>query len=87
MRTAKILTGAPFDWQGAQKHAASAVDDRGEVDWRAAAFADPGVTKCPGCGAFYWNEGDTVECLDCGAQWETANGKWKRERAAKEQST
>ena len=83
MRTAKILTGRAFDWEAAQKHADAAVDESGNVNWLAASFADPGVTQCPKCEAFYWNEGDTVECLDCGAQWETSNGKWKRERAEK----
>lgn len=81
MRNPKILTGQSFDWQDGAKWTEKVVGANGEVNWRAASFADPGVTQCPECKAFYWNEGDTVECLDCGAQWETSNGKWKRERA------
>ncbi len=83
MRTPKILTGAAFNWKEAEKYASAAVDPDGEPNWMAASFADPGVTKCPKCEAYYWMEGDTVECLDCGTQWETANGKWRRERAEK----
>lgn len=83
MRTPKILTGAAFDWKDAEKYANAAVDPEGEPNWMAASFADPGVTQCPKCEAYYWNEGDTVECLDCGTQWETSNGKWRRERAEK----
>lgn len=85
MRDPKIITGRGFDWAEAQKYADAVVNADGGVNWRAAAFADPGVTQCPQCKAYYWNEGDIVECLDCGAQWETANGKWKRERAAKKE--
>jgi len=79
VRTAKIISGASFDWEDAQKYSGAAVDAEGNVNWMAASFADPGVTSCPKCKAYYWNEGDIVECLDCGTQWETSNGKFIRE--------
>lgn len=84
MRTPKIIKGAAFDWKDAEKYSKAAVDDKGNVNWMAAMFADPGVTVCPKCDAYYWNEGEIVECLDCGTQWETSNGKWLRERRKKE---
>ena len=42
------------------------VDEDGNVNWRAAFSADPGVIECPGCGIFLWREGTKVECPDCG---------------------
>lgn len=45
--------------------ASHVVDDRGVVNWRAAFFADPGVTQCPGCGEYVMREGSILEC-PCG---------------------
>lgn len=84
MRTPKIIQGQAFDWKEAEGYAKNAVDGEGNVNWMAASFADPGVMTCPKCGVYYWAEGNQVECLDCGHQWETANGKWLRERREKE---
>jgi hypothetical protein len=71
IRSVKIIEGEPFDWGETSKcHDRIAESlEQGEVDWRAAFFADPGTTKCPSCDASYWYEGELVECLDCGTQW------------------
>lgn len=45
------------------------VNDAGEVNWRAAFFADPGVKKCPGCGEFFWDEASVMECTSCKTQF------------------
>lgn len=69
MRTPKIIKGKPFDWRRASEAMDNVVSPSGEICWGAAMAADPGVTKCPNCKAFYWREGETVECLNCGTQW------------------
>lgn len=43
----------------------------GEVNWRAAFGADPGVCSCPNCHEYYWSWGRVVECLDCGFRFPT----------------
>lgn len=40
------------------------VDAAGEVNWKAAFYADPGVKKCPGCEEFYWDEASVMECAN-----------------------
>ena len=65
MKRPIILSGNPFDWEQGQKAMLNAVDDKGEVDWRNAFAADPGVMRCPGCQIWLWNEGEEVECPDC----------------------
>lgn len=68
---ARIITGLAFDWDEAKKYADNVVDDSGEVNWRNAFFADPGVMSCPKCDACYWAEGHGVECTGCGHRWYT----------------
>jgi hypothetical protein len=80
VRTARIIEGEPFPWNEPNP-AGEVVDSSGAVNWMAAAFADPGVTRCPSCGAHYWNEGLIVECLECHAQFETSNGQFARRHA------
>jgi hypothetical protein len=41
------------------------VDAAGEVNWKAAFYADPGVKKCPGCDEYYWDEASVMECTVC----------------------
>jgi hypothetical protein len=68
MKHAKIISGAlkdPFS----EEAAANVIDDQGEVNWRAAMWADPGVKSCPKCKTHYWNEAAVMECTDCGAQF------------------
>jgi len=65
-----ILSGPAFDWDEGARYQANAVVD-GEVNWRAAMFADPGVMKCPGCGEFLWREGHVVKCPHCSHEWDT----------------
>lgn len=69
IRTPKILTGKPFDWKQGEEASKHVIREDGSVHWGAAFAADPGVCRCPGCGEWYWNEGDLVECLDCGRQF------------------
>jgi len=71
MKSPIILKGKAFDWEAAAPKASNAVDDKGEVNWRNAMAADPGVMKCPNCGIFLWREGELVECPDCGEQFST----------------
>lgn len=37
----------------------------GEVNWRAAAGADPGIVSCPACGIHLWGWGVRLQCPDC----------------------
>jgi hypothetical protein len=69
IRTPRIITGKPFDWESGARAAAHVVSPDGDINWMAASAADPGVTQCPKCEAWYWREGEDVECLDCGTQW------------------
>jgi hypothetical protein len=82
MKSPIILEGRPFDWEfgnEASKHilnedealTAEVHEEEAPINWGAAMCADPGVMKCPGCGAFLWNEGDRVRCPDCGHEWRT----------------
>ena len=71
MERAKILEGMPFDWEEGRDAMTNAVRSDGSVNWRAAMYADPGVTKCPGCETYYWAEGTRLECLKCGTQFQT----------------
>ncbi len=66
-----ILEGEHFDWEDGAAHAANAVGDDGEVNWRSASYADPGVVACPECGVFHWREGTRVRCAmdDCKHEW------------------
>lgn len=68
MKRPIILEGKGFPWDEPNPHGA-VIDEDGEVNWAAAAFADPGVMKCPGCGEYLWQEGALVKCPDCGHQW------------------
>jgi hypothetical protein len=72
MKSPIILEGTAFPWNEPNPFG-SPVDEDGQVNWRAAAFADPGVIKCPGCGEFLWNEGLRVRCPDCSAEFDTHN--------------
>lgn len=68
---AKVLSGTRFDWDEAKQYADNVVDKNGDVNWRNAFWADPGVMSCPKCGAMYWAEGHAVECTGCGERWYT----------------
>lgn len=61
MKHARLISG---EYANAWNKAAmdNVVDAQGEVNWGAAFRADPGVKKCPGCGEFYWDEADVMEC-------------------------
>jgi hypothetical protein len=67
-----ILDGPAFPWCEPNP-AGPVIDADGEVNWMAAAFADPGVVKCPGCAEYLWNEGYRVRCPDCAAEFDTHN--------------
>jgi exosome complex RNA-binding protein Csl4 len=70
MKRPIIIAGRPFDWEEGERYRARVVAEDGSIDWMAAAFADPGVMKCPGCGEFLWNEGSRVRCPHCTHEWE-----------------
>lgn len=46
--------------------------DDGTVNWRAAFFADPGVTSCPVCKEYLMHEGSILECV-CGVIFNTSS--------------
>lgn len=71
MRSAKIIKGQPFDWKEGAEIMRHVANDDGSINWGAAFRADPGVTHCPKCKAYYWAEGEELECLDCGTQFPT----------------
>lgn len=65
MKSPIILEGQPFVWP----KPVEVVNEDGDVNWQAAAFADPGVMSCPHCNIFLWREGTFVECPTCGGRW------------------
>ncbi len=79
MKSPIILEGVPFPWNEPNPYGA-VVNDAGKVNWAAAASADPGVMKCPGCGVYLWNEGIQVRCPDCLHEFITSAGMWHAQR-------
>lgn len=69
MKAPIILEGEAFPWDKPNP-AGKVVDDDGEVNWRAASFADPGVMKCPKCAEYLWREGVRVRCPTCNNEFE-----------------
>lgn len=69
MREPILIEGKSFDWEEAKQYQDAAVDKDGNVNYFAAAFADPGVTKCPGCEEYYWRVGTLVKCHNCATEW------------------
>lgn len=47
------------------------VDSHGDVNWRAAFSADPGITTCPVCHVQHWAWGRVVQCARCAFQFPT----------------
>lgn len=43
----------------------------GEINWRAAAGADPGICSCPACGEMFWCWGSKQRCAVCGFEYPT----------------
>ena len=43
----------------------------GDVNWRAAAGADPGCCSCPACHAYFWSWGNIIQCTECQFQFPT----------------
>jgi len=71
MKHARIISGAYED--AFNKDALdNVVRPDGEINWRAAMWADPGVKSCPKCKAHYWNEAAVMECPDCLIQFGSA---------------
>jgi hypothetical protein len=46
----------------------------GEVNWKAAFSADPGVCSCPACRRMHWAWGSVQRCSGCGFEYPT--GWW-----------
>lgn len=46
-------------------------DEDGEVNWRAAFGADPGICSCPACHQKYWAWGTKQRCRQCGFEYPT----------------
>jgi ssDNA-binding Zn-finger/Zn-ribbon topoisomerase 1 len=79
MKNPIIISGQRFLWDEPNP-CGEVVGADGEVNWMAAAFADPGCMQCPKCGAYLWNEGDEVCCPDCGHQFVTPDAQRRAER-------
>lgn len=73
MKHAKILdeSGNVFDWEEGQEAMNNVQREDGSVNWKAAANADPGVTSCPECKEYFWDEARYLECTECGAQFDS----------------
>lgn len=72
-----IIEGEPFPWHEPNP-AGEVVGPDGEVNWMAAAYADPGVMKCPNCGVYLWQEGTVVQCPKCEHQWNAVDEQRRR---------
>jgi len=81
IRDAKIIKGAGFDWKEGEEASKHVMHEDGSVNWKAAFSADPGVCRCPGCGEYYWWEGELLECLECGRQF-VPGEKYKEDQDA-----
>lgn len=71
MFDAIVLEGDRFDWEDGHKWQSKVVDEDGEINWRAAFFADPGCVSCPACNAYHWAEGTRQRCSQCGFEYPT----------------
>lgn len=71
MKHAKIIEGEPFDWKAGKEAMDHVVRNSGDINWRAAFSADPGVTHCPKCKTHFWAEGKKLECTECETQFLT----------------
>lgn len=75
MKDPIVIDPSEFDQRAAWNECAEFVDrcgglERdGEVNWRAAFGADPGVTSCPNCCQHYWQCGNVQRCVDCGFEY------------------
>lgn len=70
-----IIEGSPFDWERGKRAMDAVISKSGDVNWGAAMAADPGVTKCPKCGVYFWKEAKLVKCTECGFSWNTENNQ------------
>lgn len=75
MRDPIIIDPPNFDqaevWKGCNEAAANLTHPDGEVNWRNAFAADPGVCSCPACDEYYWNLGRVQKCAECGFEYPT----------------
>lgn len=71
MKRPEIIEGEPFDWYVGGHAAKNSVDADGNVNWKAAFYADPGVLSCPFCDESMWREGIVVKCPTCQQQFNT----------------
>lgn len=58
-------------WAACNEAAANCFYPDGEVNWRNAMSADPGVCSCPACHEYYWNLGRVQRCAECGFEYPT----------------
>ena len=73
-----VIDPPDFDQEAAWKEYSEYVEkcggiqhEDGDVNWRAAFGADPGVCSCPACGEFYWMWGRRQRCVKCGFEYPT----------------
>lgn len=53
-------------WGECAEASANIVHANGDVNWKAASCADPGVVGCPCCDTSHWNWGNVQRCTKCG---------------------
>ena len=62
------------EWAQHQKwveEAGGLTHEDGEVNWRAAFSADPGICSCPACQQMYWAFGRRQRCAKCAFEYPT----------------
>lgn len=74
MKRLTIIEGRRFDWQQAEREVDAEIKTHGEMTYRAAFMADPGILSCPFCDTMHWHEGTVVECAECGQRF---NADWR----------
>lgn len=65
MKHAKLLSKQNFDWEAGKRAMENLSNEDGEINWGAAFAADPGVTSCPNCGTYFWDEAEELQCTEC----------------------
>lgn len=77
MKDPIVIDPPGFDQSAAWKECSDEVDrcgglERdGEVNWRAAFSADPGICSCPSCHTSFWAWGSVQKCTECGFEYPT----------------
>ena len=69
MKHAKKLSEPTFDWDKAKELQGKVQNNDGSFNMFVAAGADPGVTSCPNCKEYFWDEAEVLQCTECGTKF------------------